>query len=157
MFKIFQIFIYSLILIQHAQGQAAKRRLQQSPNSKVTEMVYTKSTSSTATAVISKPTGGSRKKKNTLHKIKKMTLEVMAKDLPNTLQIKVNTPSDEPFVVYLTDQNQRVYFRQHYVDIQKVSIMIYFKYPQKKAHYRLHLISASQHIQRKISAVEPID
>ncbi|HAS39116.1 MAG TPA: hypothetical protein DCS93_01495 [Microscillaceae bacterium] len=155
MFKIFQIFIYSLILIQHAQGQTKKRQLKQSSNSKVAEVVATKNTF--RTAAISKSLGKSRKKKSNLVKLKKMTLEVMANNLPKTLQIKVATLGNDPFVVYLIDQNQRVYFRQHYLDTQKVNILIYFKYPEKGAEYQLHIISPSQHIQRKILAAKTVD
>jgi len=155
MFKIFQIFIYSLILIQHAQGQVKKRQLKQSPNSKTAEMVATKYTS--RTAAISQSSGKSRKKKSSLAETNTMTLEVIANNLPKTLQIKVDAPNDDPFVVYLIDQNQRVYFRQHYLDTQKVNILIYFKYPEKDAEYHLHIISPSQHIQRKILTAKTVD
>ena len=110
------------MLIQHAQGQAKKslQPLLAAPKVAIENTTFLRNKYVTVT---SKSFSRPRKKKSALLKNSNIVLKVKNAITPNTLQIQVALPDTQPFVVYLNDQDQQVYFRQHYVNTSQVNIL----------------------------------
>ncbi len=157
MFKIFQIFLYCFVLIQQTHGQLKKCPLSPSIHSTPSEVFDTANALLVATTDTNRSLGSSRRRKNEVHEINEIVLKVVANNLPHTLQIEVNTSTDQPFRIHLTDQHQKVYFNQYYPNTQKVNVRIYFKYASKTTQYYLQVISPVQRIQKRIVSTQPFE
>lgn len=145
--KIFQILMYTLVLAQYVQAQTKKSAIKHQPIA-----LKTKSLVSHQLAVITKSSPHSLDKKLLATSInQKLRVYTFDTGSPNILKIEVKAPTKEPFVVYLTDQDQMVHFRKHFIDTNKADITVYFKENYLRKNYILHIISPIEHIKKIIA------